>query len=237
MLGARRRRLESTWRQLLASYLDLRRPLTRWDYHLATVSSARWQQDPAGNHDVLPPSYLPAAFLDESADCFRKAHVGVQLRRLPANPDGRDSDVDGWLRQAEELAGALGLELLVYGEPSGSYIPEGYAASSRLADGRLLAWELGALRNCRVMLAPNSGWADLMCWLRTPVIVEATHNAGEIFRHMGSFAPRLTIRRPSESIVQQAEWLFDGNSDVPPLALPEADASHATWLRGGRLPV
>ena len=204
--------LMKEWRSLFAlSYERPARPTTRWDRDLLTPSSQYLRHVPFKHGDVVPPSYLPTPFTSKETRDRYARHVGVQLRLVRASKDPRNSDSRAILRDAEALSGDLGLPILVYGDPSGCVLPDHYPNTWALGEGRLLERELGYLRSCAIMLAPHSGWADLMCWLRVPCIVEDTMSF-ELFRMMAPFRPRLCARVPGESVTRQARWLLSGGT-------------------------
>ena len=78
------------------------------------------------------------------------------------------------------------------------------------------------------MLAPNSGWADLMCWLRIPVLIERTEPL-TIFDMMASFGAQMLIRQPEVPVQEQADellntggmWRSLGREVVDPASLDE----------------
>lgn len=229
---AKARRLQTEWRRLLRPYLQLSegRPWTRWDTDLTTISTAFGSHNIWALADVRPPGYLPPAFISQVADWSYDDHVGVQLRAVSWNPNGRNSDVPSVLTEARAAARHLSLPLLVYGNPDGCILPEGTITTASLNGGHALARELGCLRSCRVMLAPNSGWADLMCWLRVPVLVEHTEPRA-IFEMMAPFQPRILVRQPQVPVEEQIDQLMDGGSASPELGVGVVDqASLDDWV-------
>jgi hypothetical protein len=231
---AKAQRLQREWRLLLRPYLasGADRPWTRWDRDLTTVSTPRAVHKIWKPGDALPPGYLPPAFATNSVQWAHPDHVGVQLRRLSWHDDGRNSDVSTVLVEAEAVAGHLALPLLVYGDPDGCVMPAGHCTTASLAPERLLPRELGYLRSCRVMMAPNSGWADLMCWLRVPVLIERAEPLW-IFDMMAPFRPRLLWRRPDVPVEAQVDELLDGGTALPELGVGAVtEASLDEWIVG-----
>ena len=206
-------RLQAEWRELISrrTYLAERRLFTRWHEDLTRVSTEFFSPTPWVWSDVVPPSYLPPAYTDAQSANRYEDHVGVQLRSLITSREPRNSSVDEVLRDAADISQHLSLPLLVYGHPQGTFLPDGLVNTSSLGAGQLLERELGYLRSCKVMLAPNSGWADLMCWLRVPTILENRGDTG-VFRPMAPFAPRLVVRSRDETARSQAEALLAGAS-------------------------
>ncbi len=72
------------------------------------------------------------------------------------------------------------------------------------------------------MLAPNSGWADLMCWLRVPVLVEQTEPR-VIFEMMAPFQPRILLRQPRAPVEEQIDQLMNSGSASPELGVGVVD--------------
>jgi hypothetical protein len=231
---AKAQRLQREWRQLLRPYLSasLERPWTRWDQDLTTVSTAFHIHQMWRAGDVVPPSYLPPAYVSTGTEDRHPDHVGVQLRRVAFNVDGRDSDAGSVMGQAEAVARRLSLPLLVYGDPAGCILPPAQVTTSSLGDGRLLQRELGYLRTCRLMLAPNSGWADLMCWLRVPVLVECTEPLW-IYDMMAPFRPRLLFRDPRTQVEDQADALIAGATHVDLGVGTVTEPTVRAWMAGG----
>ena len=227
-------RLQADWRRLISRRIHLgeTRLLTRWHDDLTRVSTEFTSPSPWVWSDVVPPSYLPPAFTDAQSPYRYQDHVGVQLRSLRTSQEPRNSSADEVLRDAADICEDLSLPLLVYGHPSGAILPDGLVNTNSLQDGRLLERELGYLRSCKVMLAPNSGWADLMCWLKVPTLLESTGNTG-VFRPMAPFAPRLVVRSRGEAASSQAEALLAGASVFGALGSDVADVRGVQdWVHG-----
>lgn len=235
-LVARRKakRLQAEWRGLLSTRVfdSPVRPWTRWDDDLAVVSADYASHRLCRHGDVALPSYLPPGFESDRPEDSYPDHVGVQMRAVSFSDDPRNSHVADVLSDAHATAKHLSLPILVYGHPAGSVLPSGTVTTDSLGDAPLLARELGYLRTCKVMLAPNSGWADLMCWLRVPVLVEERGGLG-IFDMMAPFQPRLLLRRRTLPVTAQVDALLAGETAFHRLGSSVVDtASVAEWIRG-----
>jgi len=228
------RRLQEEWRTLLSPrvYALTDRPWTRWDRDLVRVSTDFVAADPWVYGDVMPPTYLPPAFDSRDPQNAYPEHIGLQMRSVSFSLDPRNSRAEDVLDDARTTAEHLGLPLLVYGQPSGCVLPGGLVTTASLGDSSLLARELGYLRSCRIMLAPNSGWADLMCWLRVPVLVEE-RGSREVFSMMAPFRPRLLLRRRALAAHAQVDALLGGESEFHDLGSAHVDEpSLRRWVRG-----
>lgn len=228
------RRLRAEWREVLAGriYTTPGRPWTRWDEELVQVSTEFDKESPWKYGDVMPPSYLPPAFASESGEHVYGDHVGVQMRSVSFSLDPRNSDVEKVLEDACAVAEHLSLPVLVYGHPGGCILPEGMASTAALGDEALLTRELGYLRSCRVMLAPNSGWADLMCWLRVPVLIEERGQRA-VFDMMAPFRPRIALRRRELPVQTQVDALLRDTPAFCRLGSSLVDGpSLRRWVRG-----
>ncbi len=204
-------KLEMALKQILVRRGVLRcRPLTVWDGLLTAMADSNPVAAVVGVEPLVP-SYLPAAFAEPQHSAT--PHVGVQLRALG---DPRDSDVPRVMAAATAAAAHLGLPLLVYGHPAGTVQPAGHAATAVQAPADLLEYELTMLTQCRVMFAPNSGWFDLMCWLRVPTILEWRDQISAIgVSGMRVFRPRLALHDPSTSIEPQVDRLLAAAESLP----------------------
>jgi hypothetical protein len=229
------RRLQNEWRGLLSDrvYASIDRPWTRWDQDLVHVSTDFFSQRPWVHGDVIPPTYLPPAFASRGTEAAYPDHIGLQMRSVTFSLDPRNSRVEHVLADARVMAEHAGLPLLVYGQRSGCVLPDGMVTTTSLGDSSLLARELGYLRTCRIMLAPNSGWADLMCWLGVPVLVEERGDR-HVFDMMAPFRPRLLLRRRAISAQTQMEALLGGDSIFRDLGSSRVDEpSLSQWVDGG----
>lgn len=230
--AAKARRLQTEWRRLLCPYLQPKGPRswTRWDRDLTTVSTPFAVHHMWAYADVRPPGYLPPAFTSQNPASRYDEHVGVQFRAVSWNPDGRNSDVSIVLAEAHAAARHLSLPLLVYGTADGCSLPERTITTTSLSGGHALARELGYLRSCRVMLAPHSGWADLMCWLRVPVLVEHAEPHA-VFEMMAPFRPRILLRQPEAPVEDQIDQLMDDGSALSEFGVGVVDqASLDDWV-------
>jgi hypothetical protein len=196
--------LEQALRRCFARHHMLAsRPVTPWDRTLTSVFDAR-SEHLCGGAIVLAPHWQPEAFTVPRYAAH--PHVGMQLRQVRHNPV-RNSDAGRVLAAARAAASHLDLPLLVYGEPGGTVRPEGLPSTYARGGGDLLAYELAMLRECRVMFAPDSGWCDLMCWLRVPTVLTrvarpTTHSCMQVFR------PRLMLLDEVRPIGPQLDRLL-----------------------------
>jgi hypothetical protein len=227
-------RLQAEWRAFVGArtHLAERCLWTRWDEDLSLVSTEFLSAAPWAFSDVVPPSYLPPAYTDAQSPHQYQDHVGVQFRSVVTSLDPRNSQVDDVLRDAVDIGEHLSLPILVYGRSDGTVLPDGYVNTSSLRGGHLLERELGYLRSCKVMLAPNSGWADLMCWLRVPTLLENRGNT-RVFGPMAAFAPRLLVRSQEDTAASQADALLGGASAFRDMGSEISDAgSIQEWVHG-----
>jgi hypothetical protein len=165
---------------------------------------------------AVPPSYLPPSFVTPPEAIA--PHVGVQMRNvINIMRQDRNSDPEWMLGKAQEIAAHLGLDLLVYGHPGGCIIPAGHRTSWDAArpDGHM-ARELGYLKSCRIMLAPNSGWADLMAWLQIPALLEGSGVPGTFEPLRDCFKPRLAVLDHDMPAGPQADALIAARGCVLP---------------------
>lgn len=148
----------------------------------ALLHTSRW---------AIPPSYRPNAFGTPPTEAY--PHVGLQVRAVPGNPE-RDSDPLRMRRLAESVAALLGVPVLVYGNGRGTRRVEGHVHIADLWDETrdTLQQELGWLATCRLMVSPDSGWTDLMAWLRIPTLLELQHFAWG-FEGLRPFRPRIAL--------------------------------------------
>lgn len=186
------------------------RPLTPWDYDLLSVFDGR-PSHLLGGSVALAPSYKPEAFVNPVYESY--PHVGVQIRHMQLNP-GRNSDIAFMIETVEKIAAYTGLPILVYGHPNGTYRPEGMPSTAEAAPHDLLRYELSMLSQCKIMLAPESGWADLMCWLQIPTFLEKLGRPHE-FTANKAFKPRIMLINADEPISQQVDRLLATKEHVP----------------------
>ena len=194
---------------------DTRKLLDLDRFQLSFLGSAmgNWEY-PIGV--ALPPSFLPPSFVNPPETVA--PHVGVQLRNVVSRVyQDRNSNQAWMLTKAKEIADHLGLDLLVYGHPEGCIIPENYRTTwdANRAEGHL-ARELGYLKSCRIMLAPNSGWADLMAWLKIPALLEGCDQPDTFEPLRDCFDPRLAVLNPNLPAGPQADALIAATECVLP---------------------
>ena len=183
-------------RDLFYSYCDLdKRGVLDIDTLLLSCQPTRLLDYTTVTRPVLRPSYQPQAFLTPAEP--QRPHIGVQLRAMtgirkqPEGKRGRDSDSAFVLPLAARASAHLGLPLVVYGRPDGNLLPEGYERTYE-PDIDLLDKELRLLPACRLMFAPDSGWADLMAWLQVPTLLEGALDPRH-FDELIDFAPRIAL--------------------------------------------
>lgn len=155
---------------------------------------------------TLRPSFLPPAF--ENPPEPRAAHVGVQIRNVHNGVEQpRNSDGEWMLRTADAVGAHLGLPVLVYGHLDGCLIPEGRESSWQPGyGGDHMARELGYLKSCKLMLSPDSGWADLMAWLEIPTLLEKDTEAFSQLRE--NFRPRIRAIDRAQPLGPQIDALL-----------------------------
>ncbi len=192
------------------------RPITDIDRYLlsfASTASGNWEYHCGA---ALRPGFLPPSFVTPSEPA--PDHVGVQMRHMTHYvPQPRNSDPDWMMKTAHALAAHLGLPLLVYGHPNGCHIPTGENATwdpSR-PQGHMPR-ELGFLKSCRIMLSPDSGWADLMAWLEIPTLLEMQLHPGEYESLRSGFRPRMRVADRSIPIGAQADELIAATQSILP---------------------
>jgi len=182
-----------------------------------TTTFGHWQYLCAA---ALRPAFLPPGF--ESPPEPIRPHVGVQIRKMENGlPQPRNSDPDFMLKTAKEIAAHLKLDLLVYGHPNGCVIPDGEWTSfdqKRPENG--LARELGYLKSCRLMLSPDSGWADLMAWLRVPTLLEHLQWEGEYEPLRATFHPRMLLLDRAQAVGPQVDALLASENGTLPHGKP-----------------
>jgi hypothetical protein len=142
----------------------------------------------------------------------------VQIRNVTNSVvQVRNSDPDQMLDAAGKIATHLGLDLIVYGHPDGCVIPSGYRTTWDAArpDGHL-ARELGYLNSCRIMLSPNSGWADLMAWLQIPTLLEFCNGKGDFEPLRACFKPKLGVIDWTQPLGPQADAMLAATGCILP---------------------
>lgn len=208
--------LEKELRSLFAPFLleNKERPLTVWDQKLLSCTNSvnttnEWTSFDRYVRYSIPTSYKPYYF-ENPAHTVGK-HIGVQLRNIVQKkyePVQRNSDVEQSLSYCEELSKYYKLPIIIYGHPNGTYQPDGYEKTSdNIPVNKLLEKELSYLRSCKLMLAPNSGWCDLMAWLQVPTLIE-NNVTFDYFSLLEDFSPVIGLIDPSLPITQQADSLL-----------------------------
>jgi hypothetical protein len=181
-------------RRLFLDWLDYDgRPLTDYDRNIFAFSETCVAETDIRRSEGLKPGYLPPAF--EAPPETMGPHVGFQVRAVKHLSPKRNSDADWMVETAAAIGAHLGLPVIAYGHADGCVIPEGVQATWREADGGRghLARELGYLKTCRIMLSPDSGWADLMAWLGVPVLLEMLRFSMAFEELRDSFQPRIAL--------------------------------------------
>ena len=118
----------------------------------------------------VPPSYQPSAYTQARWPVFE--HIGVQLRHMPWETS-RNSKVEAMATVIQALTKLLKLPVLIYGLATDSTIADYQRTLDIIPEGvSQLSAELSFLRRCRLMLSPDSGWTDLMGWLRVPTLLQ-----------------------------------------------------------------
>jgi hypothetical protein len=157
--------------KIVRDYVDRPgRPVTYWDAYLVKPWSGINVDFFSSFHGLLP-SYKPKAFLEGHPEC--SFHIGVQFRNMK-KMNQRNSDIVAVRKLADEVAHFLELPLICYGEESGCFIPSDLQHVSQFyPTGEVgLSGDLRCLSRCVIMIAPDSGWADLMGWLQIPTILQ-----------------------------------------------------------------
>jgi hypothetical protein len=190
------------------------RRINDYDHTVLSFASTGWGTWEYRSTAALRPSFKPPAFEEPPEPV--PPHVGVQMRYLThVKPQPRNSDPDWMLATAKAIAEHLGVELMVYGHPKGCVIPEGYKTSWDPArpEGQKER-ELGYLKSCRLMLAPDSGWADLMAWLQVPTLLEMAYAPGDFECLRDNFLPRLDVVDRNRPIGEQVDALLNAPGPV-----------------------
>jgi len=144
------------------------------------------------------PKYKPQCF---NYPLFEiQPHIGVQIRNIPINPE-RNSDINKMLAAAKFSSNLLGYPILVYGA-NDDILPDGFQLSKDLIPDNCmqLEGELSMLKFCKLMIAPDSGWADLMGWLQVPTLLEQQYYSWG-FEGLRPFKPKILPMSNSEDII------------------------------------
>ena len=181
-------------RQLFLDWFDHEgRPLTDHDREAFCVAMTTSAETDYRLAESLRPSYRPDAFEHPPEPMI--PHVGFQVRAVKVMDKKRNSDPEWMAATAQALGAHLGLPVVAYGHPGGCVIPTGVTTTWRGdgSDQGHLARELGYLRSCRLMLSPDSGWADLMAWLGVPVLLEMLRMPHTFEGLRETFQPRMAL--------------------------------------------
>ena len=187
--------IEITLRRLFLEWLDYEgRPLTDYDRTVFAFRTTTIGEHEYRLSESLKPSYLPDAF--ENPTQTRPPHIGFQMRAVKNGVvQQRNSDPEWMCATAKAIGDYLNLPVVAYGHLGGCVIPAGFEATWREDQGGAghLARELGYLRSCKLMLAPDSGWADVMAWLGIPVLLEMLINPFAFEGMRDTFRPRIAL--------------------------------------------
>jgi len=209
--------VEIELRSLFMEWLDHEgRPLTDWDRDALSFQNGTMGNTEYRLAESLRPSYLPAAY--ETPIEPIEPHVGFQVRNVAnAYYQPRNSDLD-WMGETAKAIGAhLGLPVIAYGHQDGCLIPEGFTTTwddTRGTEGHL-ARELGYLKSCRVMLAPDSGWTDLMAWLGVPVLLEMLAVSTVFEGLRDTFEPRIALVDRAAPLGPQVDAILAATHSLP----------------------
>lgn len=210
------RAFEQALKKVIAPYvLSPSRPSTFWDDYLTSAFILTSDVFLPEIQRPIPPASKP--YLYQEGDTVIHDHIGIQLRNY--RDATRNSDVPSFLRAAEQASALLGKPILVYGNPKGTHQPPGYLNTAALSSERgvsLLSYELQALRNCSLMFAPYSGWADLMAWLQVPTLIENSHGDGLNLCRLAVFEPRMAFLEKNEEVPPQVTQLLSSGPGIRP---------------------
>jgi hypothetical protein len=204
--------LERTVRHAVKTrYFHPLRLQTPWDYPLTSVH-VPWAPALAFPLNSIVPTYRPAAFC--AGNISISAHVGVQLRNVPAKPE-RNSNIDRILPLVRAAAAHLDLPIVCYGHPEGTVPVPGIPSTFKLAQNLpLLEVELEALAHCKLLFAPETGIANLAGWLQVPTLLES-QQLGYEYESLRPFNPRIDIIDYESAIEEQIDRLLADNVRVP----------------------
>lgn len=192
---------EKELRDLLIPIIDRPgRTLTSLDRQLTAAFRGPDDHFINGYHGLVP-SYKPVNFL---IGCSVPRHIGIQFRNMIIKDPFRDSKMHDLYPKALELSKEVGLPLIVYGEPDGCVFPNDCIKASEFYTNDLkgLDGDLSCLHNCELMIAPDSGWADLMGWLQIPTIIQSI-SANYVYFSLLPFKPKMSLFKPNISLLEQ----------------------------------
>lgn len=205
--ATREARAEIGLRRLFLEWFDHEgRPLTDHDREMFAISQSSTAETEYRLAESLRPSYRPAAF--ETPSHPLEPHVGFQVRAVTTMDKKRNSDPEWMGATALAIGAHLNLPVVAYGHPEGCVIPEGVVTTWRGTDEGHLARELGFLKSCRLMLSPDSGWADLMAWLGVPVLLEMLRMPYTFEGLRETFQPRMALADRNAPIGPQIDALL-----------------------------
>jgi len=198
-----KRKFEFELRETLRPHISSPcRPITIFDT-LLTSSWSGINEFFLSSYHGLRPSYLPDAFSSGPQLC--PPHIGVQFRNVSSKDEIRNTNWQLSFPTLAELSIELALPLYVYGEPTGCFFPPSCvkASSFHNSDYSGLAGDLACLRSCRIIFSPDSGWTDLMAWLRIPCLILRLHNNFTYLSAL-SFDAKIDLYDNSQPILKQA---------------------------------
>ncbi len=212
----RQAEVEIALRQLFLEWFDYPgRRITNYDRGELSFNRTSFGNVDYNLAEALRPSYKPHAF--ENPIEPMEAHVGFQMRAVKNGVlQHRNSDPAWMCATARAIGEHLGLPVIAYGHPGGCVIPDDFATTWKPGreDGHL-ARELGYLKSCRIMLAPDSGWADLMAWLEIPIMLEMLFTANAFDTLKENFRPRMALVDRDAPIGPQVDDLLNGRNLLP----------------------
>ena len=217
-------------RQLFLDWLDYDgRPLTDYDRNIFAFTETCLAESDIRRSEALRPSYLPEAF--ENPPERAPDHVGFQIRAFQGViARERNSDPEWMTDTAKAMGAHLNLPVIAYGRPDGCVIPAGVRATwDEKAKGSHLARELGYLKNCKLMLGPDSGWSDLMGWLGVPVLLEKLPTPVVYEAMRDSFKPRIQLVDRNAPLGPQIDALLARESCLPATDPRKSGISKATF--------
>jgi hypothetical protein len=78
--------------------------------------------------------------------------------------------------------------------------------------------ELAFLKKCKLMISPDSGWTDLMGWLRVPVLLEGLQFPWG-FESLRPFRPKILLAEEDKGVAETISILC--NADENTTLLPD----------------
>ncbi len=190
---------------------------TEWHLQLSRQSHEGDDLYYAARHATIP-SYMPEFFARPPFDFY--PHIGVQLRNVSYN-SSRNSDPQRMGQLAAMAAEVLKLPVLIYGRPSDFNLP-GYKRTIDYLtpDTPQMNAELTFLKTCKLMISPDSGWTDLMGWLRVPTLLERLYFPGG-FEALRPFRPKILLAEEALGITDIITRLCNADDDT--VLLPNPD--------------